>query len=326
MKVAVVGCGAVGSFYGAKLARAGHELRFLLRSDYEAVRRQGVLIRSPEGDFQVRPRCAQRPEDIGPAELVLIGLKTTANDQFSRLLPPLVGPGSVVLTLQNGLGNEEALARLFPVGQIMGGPCFVCLNRIAPGVIQHLGYGQVVLGEFQRRPEPRTHDLAAWFSNADVPCTVTDDLARAHWEKLVWNIPFNGLGVAGAVGLDAVVHLSPCSRPLTPHRCLTTDILLADARWAKLVRDLMLEVIAAARALGFDIPEAFADEQIERTRTVGAYKASTLIDFERGRPLELQSLFLEPLRQATQAGVAVPRLSALCAVLTDLEQKPHPAG
>ena len=99
MKIAVVGCGAVGSFYGAKLARAGHEVHFLLRSDYDAVRRQGVLIRSPEGDFQVRPQCARRPEEIGPAELVLIGLKTTANDQFAKLLPPLVGPATAVLTL-----------------------------------------------------------------------------------------------------------------------------------------------------------------------------------------------------------------------------------
>ena len=332
MKIAVVGCGAVGSFYGAKLARAGHAVHFLLRSDYEVVRRQGVFIHSPEGDFQVQPQCAQRPEEIGPADLVLIGLKTTANDQFTRLLPPLVGSGTAVLTLQNGLGNEEQLARLFPVKQIMGGLCFVCLNRVAPGVVQHLGYGQVVLGEFQRPPEPRTRDLAARFGAADVPCTVTDNLAQAHWEKLVWNIPFNGLGVASAAGFDAFGQFSSGRRPspLAPrpsptHECLTTDKLLADARWARLVRQLMLEVIAAARALGFDVPDAFADQQIERTRTMGAYRASTLIDFVRGQPLELQSLFLEPLRQATGAGVAMPRLAALCAVLKELDRKAQPA-
>ena len=127
---------------------------------------RACCIHSPEGDFQVRPRCARRPEEIGPADLVLIGLKTTANDQFPRLLPPLVGPATAVLTLQNGLGNEEQLARLFPVEQIMGGLCFVCLNRVAPGVIRHIGYGQVVLGEFQRPPEPRTHDLAARFARS----------------------------------------------------------------------------------------------------------------------------------------------------------------
>jgi 2-dehydropantoate 2-reductase len=327
VKIAVVGCGAVGSFYGAKLARAGHEVHFLLRSDYDAVRRQGVLIRSPEGDFQVRPHGARLPKEIGPAELVLIGLKTTANDQFAKLLPPLTGQTTVVLTLQNGLGNEDQLARLFPAEQIMGGLCFVCLNRVAPGVIQHIGYGQVVLGEFRRAPAMRTHDLAARFCNAGVPCTVSENLARAHWEKLVWNIPFNGLGVAGAGGCDALERLysnlpnSPFSpRPAPRLPCLTTDRLLADARWARLVRELMLEVIAGARALGFDVPDAFADERIERTRTMCAYRASTLIDFERGQPLELQSLFLEPLRQATQAGVPMPRLAALCVVLKDLER------
>jgi 2-dehydropantoate 2-reductase len=359
VRIAVVGCGAVGSFYGAKLARAGDEVHFLLRSDYEAVRRQGVLVRSPEGDFQVRPRCALRPEEIGPVDLVLVGLKTTGNQALTRLLPPLVGSGTTVLTLQNGLGNEGDLARQFPVEQIMGGLCFVCLNRVAPGVIQHIGYGQVVLGEFQRQPQPRTYDLAARFCAAGVPCTVTDNLARAHWEKLVWNIPFNGLGVAGAAGIDAVEQLVPScvsaesasesqlggrasSRALIPEDvrargdarppgqavlpCLTTDKLLADGRWARLVRELMLEVIAAARALGFDVPDALADQNIERTRAMGAYRASTLIDFERGQPLELRSLFLEPLRQATEAGVAMPRLSALCAVLEELDRRSRGRG
>src|SRR5262245_63282133 len=110
MKIAVVGCGAVGSFYGAKLARIGQETHFLLRSDYELVRRNGLQIRSPQGDFRIRPKCARRPEEIGSSDLILIGLRTTANDQFSTLLLPLVGPTTAVLALQNGLGNEEALA------------------------------------------------------------------------------------------------------------------------------------------------------------------------------------------------------------------------
>jgi 2-dehydropantoate 2-reductase len=321
LKIAVVGCGAVGSYYGARLARAGAEVHFLLRSDYDAVLRKGILIRSPESDFQVRPQCARLPDEIGPADLVLIGLKTTANEAFAKLLPPLVGSRTAVLTLQNGLGNEDQLARLFPVEQIMGGLCFVCLNRLAPGVIQHIGYGQVVLGEFQRQPEPRTHDLAARFCAAGVPCSVTDNLARAHWQKLVWNIPFNGLGVASAAGFDALGRVTSTTRPSASHECLTTDRLLADACWARLVRELMIEVITTARALGFDIPDAFADQQIERTRTMGAYRASTLIDFERGQPLELHSLFLEPLRQATQAGVPMPRLAALCGVLKELDQR-----
>jgi 2-dehydropantoate 2-reductase len=323
MKIAVVGCGALGSYYGARLCRDGQEVHFLLRSDYEVVRRHGVTIRSPEGDFNARPRCAKTPEDIGPAELVLIGLKTTANNQLARLLPPLVGPKTAILTLQNGLGNEEQLAKLFPVEQILGGLCFVCLNRIEPGVIHHLGHGRIVLGEFQRWPEPRTHDISSMIRHAGVPCEVTDDLARAHWEKLAWNIPFNGLGVASCAGLDAVrrgaVHPDAQRGP-----CLTTDKLLGDPSWAIIVRELMQEIILAARANGFKASDDLIEIQIERTIPMGAYKASTLIDFERGQPLELESLFLEPLRQAGKAGVDTPRLRALCSVLQRLSSPQTP--
>jgi len=321
MKIAVVGCGAVGSFYGAKLSRDGHDVHFLLRSGYETVRRKGVFVRSPLGDFHVRPKCARTAAQVGPSELVLIALKTTANDQFANLLPPLVGPSTAVLTLQNGLGNEEQLARLFPVGQILGGLCFTCLNRVEPGLVQHMAHGQIIIGEFQRWPEPRTHDIAEVFRRAGVPCSVTDNLARAHWEKLTWNIPFNGLGVASAAGYDALTDPHFSQRPsasLVP--CLTTDSLLGDPKWADLVRQLMLEVIAVARALGLDLEDNLADKQIERTRAMGAYKASTLIDFERGQALELQSLFLEPLHQAQKAGVPAPRLEALCTILTQLDR------
>jgi 2-dehydropantoate 2-reductase len=323
MKIAIVGCGALGSFYGAKLCRIGEDVCFLLRSDYDVVRRNGVTVRSVDGDFHVQPRCARSPEEIGACDLVFIGLKTTANSQFPKLLPPLIGPRTVVVTLQNGLGNEEQLARLFPGEQILGGRCFVCLNRPAPGVIEHTAYGKILLGEFQRPPQPRTHEIAALFRRAGVNCEVADNLARTNWEKLVWNIPFNGLGVAGIAGYEVLTDAECGVRSAEKvGPVLTTDLLLNDPRWAVLVRDLMLEAIAAANTLGLAIPEARADEQIERTRTMGAYKASTLIDFERGQPLELEGMFLEPLRQAQSAGVAAPRLTLLCRILQQLD----PAG
>jgi 2-dehydropantoate 2-reductase len=230
-----------------------------------------------------------------------------------------------VLTLQNGLGNEECLARLFPVQQIMGGLCFVCLNRLEPGLIHHIDHGKIILGEFQRSPAPRTHQIAELFRHAGVPCAVANNLAQAHWEKLCWNIPFNGLGVAASAGYHAVLsgELLPMSTGKEPPAgTLTTDRLLSDAKWAALIRELMGEVLAAARALGFDLPDSVADNQIERTRTMGPYKASTLIDFERRQPLELENLFLEPLRQAQKAGVEVPRLQAMCRLLQQLD----PAG
>ncbi|MDB6026574.1 MAG: 2-dehydropantoate 2-reductase [Verrucomicrobiales bacterium] len=318
MKIGIVGCGALGSYYGAKLCRDGQEVHFLLRSDYEVVRRRGVEIISDEGNFHVNPKCAQRPEDIGICDVVLIGLKTTANHQFAKLLPPLIGENTAILTLQNGLGNEEQLAALFGGEKVLGGLCYVCVNRVGPGKIHHVGDGKIVMGEFKGWPEPRTHDIASMIRHSGVPCVVSESIAKSRWEKLVWNIPFNGLGVAGTVGYEAVLsgHLPPDAK-LGP--CLPTNILLEDQKWETLVTELMFETIAVANALGLKVPEATAEQQIARTRPIGAYKASTVVDFERGLALESDSLFFEPLRQAEKAGVATPRLKNLCTILTALD-------
>lgn len=318
MKIAVVGCGALGSFYGAKLKRAGHDAHFLLRTDYEAVRSSGLTVESPNGDFHVEPRCARRPEEIGGSDLVLIGLKTTANEFLREVLPGLCSSRTMVLTLQNGLGNEEFIATLVDPTQVLGGLCFVCLNRIKAGLVRHLAHGKIVLGEYQRPPDQRTLELASMFKNAGVPCSVTDNLQRAHWEKLVWNIPFNGLGVASCVGFDALREGKSakwCERV----DCLTTDQLLADPRWETLVLELMEEVVAGARACGFAMDPTMPRTMVERTRTMGAYKPSTLLDFERGRPLELEAMFVRPLREAESAGANMFRLRGLTRLLCELD-------
>lgn len=337
MKIAVIGPGAVGSYYGAKLAHDGHEVHFFLRSDYEQVRRHGVKILSPEGNFNVRPKCARKPEEIGAADLVLIALKTTANDQLATLVPPVVGPRTAVLTLQNGLGNEEALAKLFPVEQIMGGLCFVCLNRLEPGVIQHIAHGKIELGEFQRWPEPRTHDIASAFRHAGIPCSVRDNLERAHWEKLVWNIPFNGLGVASCAGSAEELFAAELREPkrrttvasprasstLRTEQCLTTDKLIGDPAWLRIVEALMHEVINAGNAFTPGIPLELAAELIARTRIMGAYRPSTLIDFQRALPIEVEALFLEPLRRARSRNIPTPHLAILCEILQQLTRNTH---
>ncbi len=319
MKIGVVGCGALGSFYGARLLRAGTDVWFLLRSDYPRVREHGLRIQSVDGDFEVRPQCARQPAEIGVCDVVLIGLKTTANPEFPRLIPPLTGPQTLVVTLQNGLGNEEALAALLGPDNILGALCFVCLNRVEPGLILHTAHGRIVLGEFQRKPLARTSRLAEMFRSAGIQCELAENLAAAHWEKLVWNIPFNGLGVAASAGYDAVVagHL-PARAAFGP--CWPTDRLLQDPRWERLVRELMWEVVSTAHAKGYPIADDVVDQNVDRTRIMGEYKASTLIDFERGYPLELQSMFREPLRQAVAAGVSTPRLAALCQVLEEVER------
>lgn len=321
MKIGVVGCGALGSYYGGLLCRAGHETHFLLRSDYETVQKQGVFIESPNGDFHIQPYTHQDPSEIGECDLVLVGLKTTANHVFSQLLPTLTGEQTTILTLQNGLGNEEALEQLFPDSHILGGLCFVCLNRIQPGLIRHMDHGLIMMGEHKGPPRPRTLQLVEEFNQAGIPCRFTDNLAKAHWEKLMWNIPFNGLGVAGLLGHDGFNNPKQALYNLPTFSCLDANALLADAQWEARVRGLMREVSSVARELGFFIDEDLESKLIERTRTMGAYKASTIIDYERGYPLEMNSLFLEPLKQAKEAGIETPSLERLTLILTELQSR-----
>jgi len=320
MKIAVVGCGALGSYYGAKLCRDGHEVHFLLRSDYETVQKNGVQIFSVDGNFVVRPHCALKPEEIGQCDLVLIGIKTTGNEQLKKLLPPLTGEKTMVLTLQNGLGNEEWIAGIVGQEKVLGGLCYVCLNRLAPGEIHHFSGGYVVMGEYKRLPGERTHNVADMIRHTGIQCQVIENLERAHWEKLVWNIPFNGLGVAACAGYEAMVDASVEVRK--KNGCMPTDKLLADPRWERLAREIMLEIIACAEAAGMPIPMSLAEKQMAFTRKLGCYRASTLMDFDRGLPLELDSLFVKPLERAHQLGVRVPFMQRLCDVLKKLS---HPA-
>jgi 2-dehydropantoate 2-reductase len=294
--IAIVGSGALGSYYGAKIARTGADVRFLMRADLEAVRASGIRVRETSGEWTLQPAKAfASTAEIGPVDLVIIGLKTTANAELDRLIPPLLHEGTMLLTLQNGLGNEEYLARRWGAERVLGGLCFVCLNRIAPGVIEHYGHGTLSLGEFGRAPMERTQAIGKLLSKAGVETHVVENLVTERWRKLVWNIAFNGLSIATGGK--------------------TCDVLLADAGLQAQVRGLMAETIAGAAALGHSIPSSLIDLQIERTLPMGAYKPSSLIDWMDGRAVEVESIWGEPWRQATAAGAELPRLELLYQLL-----------
>lgn len=299
-RIAVVGAGAVGSYYGAKLAGFGRDVHFLLRGDLAEVQRSGLRIRSRSGDLHVaKVNGYTSTAEIGPSDLVIIAVKTTANPDLLHLLPPLLHGKSMLLTLQNGLGNEEFLARHFGAERVLGGLCFVGLNRVASGVIEHYDGGRMMLAEFGGYPQPRTHDIGWEFKRCGVVCTVAENLGFERWRKLVWNIPFNGLAVV-AGGLD------------------TAEILRDDTLRARALA-LMDEVIAGANACGYTLPTAVALKQIKTTETMRPYKPSTLVDFEAGKPLELEAIWGEPLRRATARGVHLPELERLYAELCTLD-------
>ncbi len=298
MKIfAIVGAGAVGSYYGARLAEAGNEVRFLLRSDYEVVREGGLEIESIHGDFKVpEVICARSAEEIGKVDVVIVAWKTTANERYEEVIGPMLHDDSVVLTLQNGLGNVEQLAEIFGENRVLGGLCFVCINRMRAGLIWHSGGGKISIGGLKPGVTPRLTKLAEIFKEAKIPCETVANLGEAQWRKLVWNIPFNGLCITEG-GID-------------------TEVLLAQPDGESRVRELMMEVISAAGALGYEIEEGFIDYQIEITCSMGGYRPSSMIDFVEGNPIEIEAIWGEPLRRAQAAGVAVPKITQLYRDLT----------
>jgi 2-dehydropantoate 2-reductase len=289
---AIIGAGAIGLNYGVRLALAGADVRFLVRGEPAPLREGGLRVVEKARTLELRPaQVFARPEEIGPVDVVLVALKTTANAELPRLLPPLVAPDTLVVTLQNGLGNEEHLAGMVGAERVLGGICFVASTRTGPGEVTCYHPGAITLGEHGRPATARTRALAAAFSTAGMKCTAVDHLAEARWRKLVWNVPFNGLAIAAGG--------------------LTTDRLLADPALAAEVRALMDEIAAGAARLGYEVPESFIQRQLDATPPMGPYQPSSLVDFLAGRAVEIEAIWGEPLRRAQAAGAAMPRLAAL---------------
>lgn len=291
-RVALVGAGAIGLYYGGRLALAGEDVSFLLRSDFDDVERDGVRCESVHGDFTLpRVQGFRRAEDIGPVDLVIVSWKATANVNLKDVLPPLLHADTQVLTLQNGLGNCETIAEITGPERVLGALCFVCLNRLAPGFVKHTAGGRITIGEFRPDDRGRSAEIVRRFQAAGLPAELGEPLEEAQWKKLVWNIPFNGLSVAEGGK--------------------TTDTLLADPAIEREVRALMAEVIAAARAQGLSLSDELIDFNVERTRPMGPYRPSSMIDYVEGREVEVDPIWGEPLRRAEAAGVPMPHLREL---------------
>lgn len=290
--IAIIGTGAVGGYYGALLQRAGHRVHFLLHSDYEQVCRHGLIVESVNGDFRLENVLAYRAAaDLPACDLVIIALKTTANAFLPELLPvSLLSEGGVVLSLQNGLGSEEQIAAVIGAKSILGGLCFLCSNKVGPGHIRHLDYGLITVGEYRADGSaagitPRVEAVTALLDSAGIPVQAIPDLALARWKKLVWNIPFNGLSVV--------------------YQCLT-DKLITDPTIRQHCIDLMHETVAAAQVCGYFIEPEFIEKMISNTERMKPYAPSMKLDFDRGSPMETDSIYAEPIRRAEAAGFAMP--------------------
>jgi 2-dehydropantoate 2-reductase len=294
MKIAIVGTGALGGWYAALLAEAGHEVHCLARSDFEAIRKDGLTIRNKGAERVVRVASATPDAStIGPCDLVVVTIKSTANQALPALIVPLLGPATIVVTLQNGMGNVEALGRLLPAERIVAGLCFVCINRLAPAVIDTTLAGYVRMAAALGPVNAAVETAVSTFAQAGVDCQSEASLEAVLWKKLCWNIPFNGLSIAGG--------------------SITTDLILADPALNERAYLLMKEVQAAAGARGHGFEDTHIKRQFVVTVGMGPYRPSSLIDFVEGREVEVEGIWGEPLRRGLAAGVKMPETVKLAA-------------
>ena len=291
----VIGVGAIGGFYGSKLAYSGQEVHFLSHSDYAFVKENGMQVDSCDGSFHIdHPNVYQQAGDMPLCDVVIVGLKTTNNHLLPEMLPPLLKPTTLVVLIQNGVGVETDVEQMFPGLQLAAGLAFICSAKTKPGVISHQCYGQINFGNYSCRDEQLMQEVVDDFNAAGVKAGMVE-YEEARWKKAVWNMPFNGMTVA----LNT-----------------RTDLLLKNPATRQLIRDLMMEVINAARHLGVkNIDGQFAEKMIQMTDEMTPYSPSMKLDFDFHRPMEIRYLYSRPIEIARQAGFDMPKLAMLEAEL-----------
>ena len=295
MKYAIIGTGAIGGFYGARLDKAGFEVHFLLHTDYQYVVDHGLTIDSCDGNFTLpSPKVYDSTSKMPQCDEVIVALKNTQNHLLPSLLPPLLKPDTIILLIQNGIGVEADVQQLFPSQPIAAGMAFICSAKAGPGHINHQFYGNINIGNYSCHNPQRYGQMLADFRAAGIGAADVEYL-EARWKKAVWNMPFNGMTVA----LNT-----------------TTNRLLSCESTHRLIYDQMLEVIGAAQALGVkNLDTRFADKMIANTIKMPPYSPSMKLDFDFHRPMEINYLYTRPIAEARAAGFAMPKLEMLEAEL-----------
>jgi 2-dehydropantoate 2-reductase len=317
-RIVVVGAGAIGQFYAAQLILAGHDVRLVARRDREILRGRGLHLLQeptphvastatrrevciPPGQFRV---CEDgRSAAAGGVDWCLLAVKAPAIAEAAGLCAPALAGGASLGVMLNGLGVEDRCAVWVPPQRIFGVLCFICVNRDDDGTIRHLAHGRVGVGHYCDDPGQRSVMAGLWRS-AGVMVIEPPCLLEARWRKLAWNIPFNGLSVAGGGQGQGTAGI-------------LADPALA-ARCERLMRETIrvgnADLAAHGREERID-EDAWTAEQMGLTREMGDYLTSTLLDWRAGRSLESEFIFREPLRRARTLGVAVPELERLAGEL-----------
>ena len=305
MRYGIIGTGAIGGFYGARLARSGAEVHFLLHSDYDYVREHGLQVDSCDGNFHLdSPHVYRDTREMPQCDVVLVGLKSTNNHMLARLLPPLLREDTLVVLIQNGIGVEQDVQRMFPGTWLAAGLAFICSAKTEPGRVSHQCYGSINIANYSC-PDPQpVGQVIAHLHQAGIEAQEVE-YATARWRKAVWNMPFNGMTVA--------LHCQ-------------TDELMRHPATRRLIREQMMEIVCATRALGVEgVDEPFVEKMLTMTDAMTPYSPSMRLDWDHRRPMELDYIYTRPLQIAREAGSPMPRLEMLEAELRFMQETRKPS-
>lgn len=300
MRYGVIGTGAIGGYYGAKLAQGGQDVHFLFHSDYDYVREHGLRVNSGDGGFHLdHVNAYQDVRQMPKCDVVIVALKTVHEQMLRDMLPPLLTDDTVVLLIQNGMGMEQDVEQMVPGVKLAAGLAFICCSKTHPGVIDHLDLSGLNVGNYNA-PQETIDRMIAEMVSADIDARNVDYL-EARWRKLLWNMPFNGLSVA--------LHTD-------------TDALVRNAATRRLLRAMTQEVIEAAHAVGVKgLTDRDADAMIEMTTKMRPYKPSMRLDWDYHRPMEVYYLYTRPIEEARRAGLDMPLHRMLEAELKFMEEE-----
>jgi 2-dehydropantoate 2-reductase len=301
MKILVMGAGAVGAYFGARLQQAGEQMVFCARGEHlRALKDHGLKFTSYQGDFSIAVTATDDPRDFAPYDLILFCVKSYDSATAARTLEGCLNPGGAILTLQNGVENEAVLAEVFGREAVMGGNARVGAELVAPGHVVHRTGGLIEFGELDGRDTTRAQRLAELFRRAGIFGELTMRLPTIRWEKLLWNAAFNTVTtlVQRKVG-----------------------DLIDDPDCVELLRALMHEIAAVARAEGVELGDAQVEAQITRSRAMlREVRPSTLQDSERGKPLEYEALCGAVIRAARRHQIATPHMDTVYALMKLLDR------
>lgn len=303
--VAVVGTGAVGCYYGARLAEAGHDVRFLMPRGYDVVRAEGLRVSSHLGDIYLRaPTLARSVEELaalGAPDWLLVALKSCDLEQLAPLAGPLMAAETRILAIVDGIGIEDDIGDILRRYSVFGGLGFIGVGLPTPGNVLHREFGALEIGHRDDDGEAIEDALALWEPTV-VGVRPASCLVRARWVKMLWDVPFNGLSVlAGGANAETI---------------LATPALKAFAR------NLMAEVAVianadlAARGMPpIEDPDAACERAMRLMGTTERHIPPAGVDFVRRRPLEAEAMFERPAERAAQLGIDAPLTAFLAALI-----------